>query len=959
VGPTLEPGQVVAHYRVIGPIGAGGMGEVYLAHDLTLERNVALKVLPADLVSNEQRLRRFVLEAKSASSLNHPNIITIYEIGHASVQSGNATAPGPGDGPSVHFIAMEYIDGDTLGEKIYRDKTDPRTLLGYLTQAAEGLAKAHAAGIVHRDLKPGNIMVTRDGFTKVLDFGLAKLTDRGSDPGSETRTAAVEDLTGSGGIVGTAAYMSPEQVAGKAIDARSDIFSFGCMLYEAAARKRPFAAETGVETMNKILNEKPAPLDEISPAVPADVRKLVRRCLAKSPDQRYQSIKDVAIELREMVDEYESLPRSGSSGGSVSSAMVQAPARRWSVLQMAGIAAALLVVAGTAAAWLFVWRGGAAKPKADDALQTLRITSVVSGRDIRDPSISPDGRYLAYVRTVGDQFTLVVRQISSGSNVTIIAGQGPNISRLRFAPDGDYLYYLSTDEASPGYSALFVIPSLGGAPRKIVDDVDSRITFAPDGKRVAFVRNVIRTHDSQILIFDLAARTQRMVAIVNPPEAVNPRVGLHWSRDGRTLTTLLASTAGSGGDYRMATFDVDTGRRENVAQWGHLAVFSGAWLMGGRLFVGGSDPSMFLAQLLELSPGSARGRRITNDDSNYDSPSASADGTTLAALRVSPSLTLWTASISGQGQPRQLPIGINNPLLPRTTRDGTILFRRFGGERLAIWRAEPDGSTPRQVSPDTLDIAGYRPIPGTNALVFTGIGDDMVSHLWRMDHDGSSLVQLTRGPGETLLDISTDGKFLLALQAQGVSHQLMRFSIGPGAGAVPVGRAGRDDASFSPDGALVLQAQYGVVNERDVPMATFYPSGGGASVGTLELTGRMRGSEWWTDATALTYVTEENGVDTMMRLPIVGGVPTPVFRFPSGRILGTSWSPDRRTMLIAASAGQATNFWAWSLGSAEPRQITHFPSGVLNSAGWSPDGSAIYFTQGNPTRDIVLIRGFK
>src|SRR5262245_40808061 len=239
MGATIEPDTTVSHYRILGRIGPGGMGEVYRARDLTPNRDVALKFLPPSFVQTSERLRRFVLEAKSASSLNHPHIVTIHEAGEADV------------GPArVHFISMELVEGETLASKIHREKTDLKTLLGWLAQSADGLAKAHAAGIVHRDLKPGNIMVSRDGYAKVMDFGLAKLMERpaGEEDLSKLPT---EDLgTDEGVVLGTAAYMSPEQVQGKEVDHRSDIFSFGCVLYEAATRRRPFEAETRVEMMH-------------------------------------------------------------------------------------------------------------------------------------------------------------------------------------------------------------------------------------------------------------------------------------------------------------------------------------------------------------------------------------------------------------------------------------------------------------------------------------------------------------------------------------------------------------------------------------------------------------------------------------------------------------------------------------------------------------------------------------
>jgi len=283
-------GQTLSHYQIISKIGAGGMGEVYLAQDTKLDRKVALKIFPADLAANQDRMRRFVQEAKAAAALNHPNIATIHEIGES-------------DG--TNFIAMEFIDGVTLREKIHQERTELRLLLRFLQHAAEGLAKAHAAGIVHRDLKPDNIMVTRDGHAKILDFGLAKLIEQQSLPGgdsAEAATAVMPQHSSPGVIMGTVGYMSPEQAQGKTneIDQRSDIFSFGCLLFEAATGKKPFEGESVIKSLHMVVYEPAPPVAELNPSAPADLQRIVRRCLAKDPDERYQSIKEVAIELKEL-----------------------------------------------------------------------------------------------------------------------------------------------------------------------------------------------------------------------------------------------------------------------------------------------------------------------------------------------------------------------------------------------------------------------------------------------------------------------------------------------------------------------------------------------------------------------------------------------------------------------------------------------------------------------------------
>jgi eukaryotic-like serine/threonine-protein kinase len=285
---SLPPKTQLGRYEVRSLLGVGGMGEVYLAQDTSLNRKVALKVLPAEVASNQDRMRRFKQEATAAASLNHPNIAHIYEIGEAS---------------GLNFIAMEYVDGSTLREKIHNEPEELSKLLRVLQHVAEGLAKAHDAGIVHRDLKPDNIMITSDGHGKILDFGLAKLIE----PQTSTSSVSSEEPTilqhsAPGLILGTMGYMSPEQAQGKTkdIDKRSDIFSFGCILFEAITGQKAFGGKDHIEALNKIIREPAPPLAAFNPDAPADLQRIVRRCLAKDPDQRYQNIKDVAIELKEV-----------------------------------------------------------------------------------------------------------------------------------------------------------------------------------------------------------------------------------------------------------------------------------------------------------------------------------------------------------------------------------------------------------------------------------------------------------------------------------------------------------------------------------------------------------------------------------------------------------------------------------------------------------------------------------
>jgi serine/threonine protein kinase len=302
----LPANTTLSHYRIVSKIGEGGMGEVYLAQDTKLDRKVALKILPADVASNRDRMERFVREAKSAAALNHPNIAHIYEIGESE---------------GTHYIAMEFIDGETLRHKIHRDKAPFPKLLKYLIQVAQGLSKAHAAGIVHRDLKPDNIMITRDDYAKVLDFGLAKLVEPqrtfgSNESGSSEIATAVMQQPGwdsghstAGMVIGTIGYMSPEQASGRVdeIDLRSDIFSFGCILFEAATGQRAFAGKDVLDSLHKIVHAPTPQLKDANPLAPAELQRVVRRCLAKEPEKRYQSMKEVALEIEDLQQELKGL----------------------------------------------------------------------------------------------------------------------------------------------------------------------------------------------------------------------------------------------------------------------------------------------------------------------------------------------------------------------------------------------------------------------------------------------------------------------------------------------------------------------------------------------------------------------------------------------------------------------------------------------------------------------------
>ena len=454
---TLQAGERLGPYEVLAPIGAGGMGEVYRARDTRLGREVAIKVLPSDLSGDAERRARFEQEARSASALNHPNIVTIHDIG---THDGTL------------YIAMEKVEGRSLRELLAGGPQPIRKLLDIAVQMSEGLAKAHAAGIVHRDLKPENVMVSKDGFVKILDFGLAKLAEVPAGDASRLPTMA-EAATRPGIVLGTVGYMSPEQASGQSADFRSDQFSFGSILYEMATGKRAFQRATGVETMSAIIREEPEPVGQANPRAPVPLRWIVERCLAKDPEERYASTQDLARDLRSIRDHL--------SEASVSAETVAAPAavvRRRRGVFVAGAAAAVILAAGfLAGRWTL--RGGTSNPNFQRL--TFRRGSILNAR------FAPDGQTVVYgAAWEGSPAEIYAAQRGSPESRSLGL---PPADVLSVSPSGEVAVLLNSHYVL-GWEArgtLATVPLAGGAPRQVLEDVQDA-DWSPDGKELAVAR---------------------------------------------------------------------------------------------------------------------------------------------------------------------------------------------------------------------------------------------------------------------------------------------------------------------------------------------------------------------------------------------------------------------------------------------------------------------------------------
>src|SRR5437870_3120658 len=416
---SLPPGAALGPYVVLSPLGAGGMGEVYRARDNRLGRHVAVKVLPEALASDPERLKRFEQEARAASALNHPNIVTIYDVGQEA---------------SLSYIAMELVEGKTLKEILASGPLPLRKALHVAAQVADGLAKAHGAGIVHRDLKPENVMVSNDGFVKILDFGLAKLTQP-EDASGATAAPTVSGATEPGTVMGTIEYMSPEQATGRALDIRSDQFAFGSILYEMATGKRAFQRGSVPQTMAAIIQDEPDSISASNPGVPAPLRWAIERCLAKEPRGRYTSTEDLAKELATIRDR---LSEATSAVGALPSEPAHAARRRFWI--PAVVAAAVLVIAGVTT-WRLRRADSWKNPLAD--ARYSRFTDW-EGSEL-DAAISPDGKFVAFLSDRDGPFDAWVGQVGSGEFLNLTKGRYPElvnpvVRNIGFSDDGAHVW---------------------------------------------------------------------------------------------------------------------------------------------------------------------------------------------------------------------------------------------------------------------------------------------------------------------------------------------------------------------------------------------------------------------------------------------------------------------------------------------------------------------------------------
>jgi len=929
----VPSGTRLGRYEVRSLLGVGGMGEVYLAQDLQLRRAVALKLLPPEFTRDEERLRRFKQEAFAASSLNHPNILTIFEIGKQ------------GD---THFIATEYIDGLSLRQLITQVPVQLHQVLDWGTQIASALAAAHTAGIIHRDIKPDNIMVRRDGYVKVLDFGLAKLSEY-KNLASDPEAATVQVIhTDPGKVMGTVTYMSPEQTRGLPLDERTDMWSLGVILYELIAGRPPFEGLTTSDVVASILRTEPVPLQRFSPDVPDELQRIVRKSLQKDPDERYHLAKELAIDLKNLRRNLElnaeiersaqpissadrssgiqsrtqmNLSRRVTDTAAVSSQRSTASgepflkdSRRYStVSKLVGGGIALTLVAAA----FFIINQWVRGTRSVEPIANMRITQLTTTGRVDKAVISPDGKYIVHAAAENGLQSLRVRQVNTNSDVEVVAPSEVRYEKLVFSPDGDFVYYVATDRNSVS-SNLYTIPALGGSARKSISNVTSAVTLSPDGQNIAFIRNMADIGEDVVVVAEANGSNERKIAARKLPNFFG---SLTWSPKGNSLVCAAGSFVPAYNRY-LIEIRLDDPKEKQLGSQTWASMGEIAWVpdSSGLVFTASDpdSPGFDSEQLWYVRYPEGEVRRITNDLNNYHGVSVTSDSKRLVTLQSASTCNLWVANNSDWNQPTQVTTGsrLDGREGVAHMPDGRVVYSSSVTGHMDLWVMNADGSNQRQLTASSRNNTQPFVTRDGRYIIFKSDRSG-TANIWRLDIDGTNPRQLTSGSGEANPHGTPDGKWVVYTLLGAGKPTVWRVSIDGGAPEKIIdGYA--TNPTVSPDGKSI----------------------------------------------ACSYREQPNALMKLGLFTIDAGQPIRTFNTPGMPLFDSSssslhWTADGRALTYVLTVGDVSNLWSQPVSGEPAKQLTSFKTSRIFSYDWSPDGKQLILSRGTVTSDVILISNFR
>jgi serine/threonine protein kinase/Tol biopolymer transport system component len=932
----LGVGTKLGRYEIRSKIGEGGMGEVYLAQDTQLDRAIALKLLSADIARDQQRLHRFLQEARAAAALSHPNIAHIYEIGEAN---------------GGYFIAMEYVAGTTLDQKIGGRPLPISESLEIAIQIADALDEAHGKGITHRDIKSSNVMITPRGRVKVLDFGLAKMTQApgSSQPGSDSQVAT-RVKTSPGVVMGTVNYMSPEQASGQPVDARTDIWSVGVVLYEMATAHMPFEGATPSHVIVAILEKEPVALSGYVPNMPEALEWIVTETLTKDRDERTQTARELMKRLQRLkqrIDADAEVERSVAPDRLTGSAVIPPPSNltvsgapgiaqstsSQSAMQTSGVVTAthvssaeyvvnqikshkqmvalagvvaLAVLAGIGfAIYTFVVRRQSNPVISMEAATFTRLTT--TGNAI-GAVISPDGKWLVHVQDDGEQQSLWLRQVAvENSNTQIVAPAKVVYRGAAFSPDGNYVYY-GVRQGNEGTGTLYQIAVLGGTPRKLFTGFDSSLSFSPDGKQMAYF--YFYEDEDRLMIANTDGTGQRQLAMRRGDEYFfrGNFSFVSWSPDGKTIATPIANT--SQNYMSVATVSVATGEVKVLTLRKWYLVRQVVWFDGATVLATATDESGTSYNIWRITYPSGEVTKLSNDLNSYPTISLTADARVIAAVKTEFDTNIWVMPAFDAARATQITKGRNLVGTPAWTPDGKILFPQKAANGGDLYLMDPTGGPRTQLTSNAGANVGPSISRDGRYIVFMS---DRTGppQIWRMNIDGTNLKQLTDKYQNDSPSISPDGQWVAYLSCMN-KCTVWRVGI---------------------DGGQPIQ-----ITDHQSEMPAVSPDG---------------------KRIACSYLESETAPFSLAIFPAAGGRPLQTFAFPTGVNTNLHWTLDGQTLVYGVTRSGVTNLWTQPLDGSPPKQLTSFASERIFSFDISRDGKQVALSRGVQTSDVVLISNFK